>query len=69
VGLVVILALLSLAGALVVFGYRIGPAHSARWPLAARVIEERADLFVITGLAMLAAGVTWLLLFVIVPIA
>lgn len=62
-----ILALLSLAGALIVVGYRVGSAHSARWPLAAQVIEERADLFVVTGLAMLAGTVVWLLLFLIMP--
>jgi hypothetical protein len=66
---VLILVILALASALVVFGYRLRPAQSARWPLAARVVEQRAELLVLSGLAMLAAGVAWLLLFLIAPIA
>ena len=69
VGPVLIFAILALGSALVVFGYGLRPAHSARWPLAARVVEQRADLIVLSGLAMLAAGVTSLLLFLIAPIA
>jgi hypothetical protein len=69
VGPVVILAILALAAALVVFGYRLQPAHSARWPLAARVDEQRAELLVFSGLAMLAVGLTLLLVFLIAPIA
>jgi hypothetical protein len=64
-----ILATLVLSFALVVFGYRLRPAHSARWPLAAPFLEQRAELLVLSGLVMLVAGVTWLLLFVIAPIA
>jgi hypothetical protein len=66
---VLILVILALASALVVFGYSLRPAQSARWPLAARVVEQRAELLVLSGLAMLAAGVAWLLLFLIAPIA
>jgi hypothetical protein len=69
VGPVLILAILALGSALVVFGYRLRPTHLARWPLAARVVEQRAELLVLSGLAMLAAGVTSLLLFLIAPIA
>jgi hypothetical protein len=66
---VLILATLVLASALVVFGYRLRPAHSTRWPLASRFLEQRAELLVLSGLVMLAVCVTWLLLFLIAPIA
>jgi hypothetical protein len=69
VGPVLIIAILAVALALVVFGYSLRPAHSARWPLASRVVEQRAELLVLSGLAMLTAGVAWLLLFLIAPIA
>jgi hypothetical protein len=67
VGLFVILPILGLAAALLVFGSRVSPALLVRWPSAARVVEERADLFVGTGLAMLAGTVACLLLFLIMP--
>jgi hypothetical protein len=65
--LVVILVMLGLAAALLVFGHRVSPALSARWPSAARAVEERADLFVDTGLALLAGSGACLLLFLIMP--
>jgi hypothetical protein len=66
-GLVVILVILGLAAALLVFGHRVSPALSGRWPSAARACEERADLFVVTGLALLAGSGACLLLFLIMP--
>jgi hypothetical protein len=59
--------MLALAAALLLFGYGVTPARAARWPAAARVLEEQGDVVVVTGFAILAASAAFLLLFLIIP--
>jgi hypothetical protein len=67
VGTFVLLAMVTLAAALLLFGFGVTPARAARWPGAARVLEEQGDLLVTTGFAILAASGAFLLFFLIVP--
>ena len=67
VGTFVLLAMVTLAAALLLFGFGVKPARAARWPGAARVLEEQGDLLVTTGFAILAASGAFLLFFLIVP--
>lgn len=68
VGTFVLLAMVALAVALLLFGFGVTPARAARWPAAARVLEQQGDLLVPTGFAILAASGAFLLLFfLIVP--
>jgi hypothetical protein len=46
VGTFVLLAMVALAAALLLFGFGVTPARAARWPAAARVLEEQGDLLV-----------------------
>jgi hypothetical protein len=59
--------MLGLSAALLLFGYVLTPARAARWPSAARVLEERGDLVVTTGFAILAASGVSLLVVLILP--
>jgi hypothetical protein len=60
---VVLLTMLGLSAVLLLFGLGVTPARAARWPAAARLLEEQGNLFVTTGFAILAASVVVLLLF------
>jgi hypothetical protein len=67
VGTFVLLAMMALAAALLLFGFGVTPARAARWPAAARVLEQQGDLLVTTGFAILAASGAFLLLFFLIP--
>ena len=67
VGTVVLLAMLALAAALLLFGFGFTPARAARWPDAARVLEQQGDVLVTTGFAILAASGVFLLLLLTIP--
>lgn len=67
VGTVVLLAMVALAAALLLLGFGVTPARAARWPGAARVLEEQGDVLVTTGFAILAASGAFLLFFLIAP--
>lgn len=67
VGTFVLLAMVALAAALLLFGFGVTPARAARWPAAARVLEQQGDLLVTTGFAILAASGAFLLLFFLIP--
>jgi hypothetical protein len=66
VGTVVLLTMVALAAALLLFGFGVTPARAGRWPAAARVLEERGDLLVTIGFAILAASGALLLSFLII---
>jgi hypothetical protein len=66
VGTVVLPAMVALAATLLFFGFGVTPARAARWPAAARVLEERGEVLVTTGLAILAASGALLLSFLII---
>jgi hypothetical protein len=67
VGTVVLLSMVTCAAALLLFGFGLTQARAARWPAAARALEQQADVLVVTGLAILAASGAFLLLFLITP--
>lgn len=67
VGTVVLLAMVALAAALLLFGFGVTPARAARWPAAARVLEDQGDLLVTTGFAILAASGAFLLFLLVIP--
>jgi hypothetical protein len=68
VGTVVLLAMGALAAVLLLVGFGVTPARAARWPAAARVLEEQGDVLGTTGLAILAGSVALLLFFLIIPV-
>ena len=67
VGSIVLIAMVALAAALLTLAFGVTPAHAARWPAAARVLDEQGDLLVTTGFTILAASGALLLIFLIVP--
>lgn len=67
VGTVLLLSMVALAAALLLFGFGVTPARVARWPAAARALEQQGDVLVVTGLAILAASGAFLLLLLITP--
>lgn len=67
VGSVLLIAMVALAAALLLFGFGVTPARAARWPAAARALENQGDVLVTTGFAILAASGVLLVFFLIVP--
>jgi hypothetical protein len=67
VGTYVLIAMVALAAALLSVGLGVTPARAARWPAAARVLEQQGDVLVTTGLTFLAASGVFFLMFVILP--
>ena len=67
VGTVVLAAMVAIAASLLLVGFGATPALGARWPAAARALDDQRDLFVTIGFAMLAASAAFLLVVLMVP--
>jgi outer membrane biosynthesis protein TonB len=67
VGTIVLGSMVALAAVLLLVGFGATPARAARWPAAARVLDDQADVLVVTGLALLAASGAFLVFFLMLP--